>query len=106
MVLVLISFSAGVPQIVLAVWFDTYDFAARVEFLGIGVCGNHKTAPTVNSSDFGRALIRVLASRESERMKQNARGIASALGPVEGRVVACERVLGVMEDLIMARYKM
>ncbi|KAK0744029.1 hypothetical protein B0T18DRAFT_304913, partial [Schizothecium vesticola] len=32
--------SAGVPQVVLPVWMDTYDFARRAEVLGIGRWGN------------------------------------------------------------------
>lgn len=84
---------AGVPQVVLPVWFDTYDFAARVEYLGIGVYGNRKTAPAVNGRELGSALNRVLASGESEVMLQKAKMIASKLGGDEGRVVACEKIL-------------
>lgn len=89
----LMSFRAGVPQVVLPVWFDTYDFAARVEYLGIGVYGNRNTAPAVSGIELGCALNRVLASGESEVMLQKAKMIASKLGPVEGRVVACEEIL-------------
>lgn len=39
--------SAGVAQIVLPVGFDNSDFAARVEYLGIGLWGNKKASGTI-----------------------------------------------------------
>ncbi|KAJ5604574.1 hypothetical protein N7510_009728 [Penicillium lagena] len=83
---------AGVPHVVLPVWLDTYDFAVRVEWLGIGVWGSHRTAPIVDSGDLGSALVRVMASSESAGMMQRAQGIANGLG-TEGRVVACEKIV-------------
>ncbi|THU81034.1 UDP-Glycosyltransferase/glycogen phosphorylase [Dendrothele bispora CBS 962.96] len=51
---------AGVPQIVMPVWIDTYDFARRVEFLGIGVYGSKTSAPGADAEEFGQALLRVV----------------------------------------------
>ncbi|PTU19418.1 hypothetical protein P175DRAFT_0558981 [Aspergillus ochraceoroseus IBT 24754] len=88
---------AGVPQIVLPVWFDTYDFAARVEWLGIGVWGSKKSAPVVNGAELGQALTHVLASESSLAIQEKAKSIALALGETEGRVVACEKILELIE---------
>ncbi|GAQ06596.1 hypothetical protein ALT_3917 [Aspergillus lentulus] len=88
---------AGVPQVILPTWFDTYDFAARVEWLKIGVWANRKTAPAINGKHLGRALIRVLASNDSPRIFANANALAAQLGPQEGRVVACEKIIEVIK---------
>ncbi|KAF8555815.1 UDP-Glycosyltransferase/glycogen phosphorylase [Imleria badia] len=83
---------SGVPHIVLPVWFDTYDYAQRAEFLNIGIFGSKTSAPGVRAEEFGRALVRV--TRDSEeavkfrtsakhlkevcRAKGNGRELASA----------------------------
>ncbi|KAF8555817.1 UDP-Glycosyltransferase/glycogen phosphorylase [Imleria badia] len=55
---------SGVPHIVLPVWFDTYDYAQRAEFLNIGIFGSKTSAPGVRAEEFSRALVRV--TRDSE----------------------------------------
>lgn len=45
----------------------------------------------------GRALIRVLTSSDSPRIFANAKTLAAQLGPQEGRVVACERIIEVIK---------
>ncbi|KAL4935463.1 hypothetical protein BDV06DRAFT_234306 [Aspergillus oleicola] len=77
---------AGVPQIVLPVWFDTFDYASRVEYLKIGVWASKKSAPKINAPELGKAFLRVLDSKESSNMRQEARVIASKLLSSEGRV--------------------
>ncbi|GAB1204834.1 hypothetical protein APSETT445_003497 [Aspergillus pseudonomiae] len=83
---------AGVPQVILPVWLDTYDFAMRAEWLGIGIWASRKTAPVVNGPELGQALIRVLAGAASESMRHRAKTIAAELGPKDGRVIASELV--------------
>ncbi|EAW14022.1 glycosyltransferase family 1 protein [Aspergillus clavatus NRRL 1] len=88
---------AGVPQIILPVWFDTYDFANRVEWLGIGIWASRQSAPAINGEHLGRALVRVLASGDSATFEAKARSIAAHLGSKEGRVVACEKIIEVID---------
>ncbi|KAL5051589.1 hypothetical protein BDW71DRAFT_202752 [Aspergillus fruticulosus] len=88
---------AGVPQIVLPVWFDTYDFAARVEYLGVGVWGSKTSAPAINGLELGKAFLHVLHSEKSLTIRDKAKTIAAKLGSSEGRVVACEKLLELME---------
>ncbi|KAF5856863.1 hypothetical protein ETB97_006650 [Aspergillus alliaceus] len=92
------AIQAGVPQVILPLWFDTYDFAWRAEWLGIGVWGSRKTAPAVNGPELGRALIRVLVSAHSAAMKDRAKNIASQLGPKEGRVIAYEKIVSLLAE--------
>ncbi|PIG88030.1 UDP-glucoronosyl and UDP-glucosyl transferase family protein [Aspergillus arachidicola] len=89
---------AGVPQVILPVWFDTYDFALRAEWLGIGIWASRKTAPGVNAPELGQALIRVLASARSESMRHRAKSIATKLGPKDGRVIACEKIISLLTE--------
>ncbi|KAJ5698886.1 hypothetical protein N7462_000891 [Penicillium macrosclerotiorum] len=89
---------AGVPHIVLPVWFDTYDFASRVEYHGIGVWGSKKSAPKINGKEFGEAFRRVLASEESETIRNKALALRNQLSPIPGRVMACEKILKLCGD--------
>ncbi|KAL5361076.1 hypothetical protein BJX96DRAFT_175896 [Aspergillus floccosus] len=88
----------GIPQVVLPVWFDTYDFAHRVEFLGIGVWGSRKTAPVGQGSELGEALNSVLVEDEGASMREKAKALVSQLGHKEGRVVACEKILSLIDE--------
>lgn len=76
-------------------WYDTYDFATRVEWLRIGVWGNRSVAPRVDGRELGQALVRVVASDDSVRMFLEAQEIASKLG--EGRVIACEKIIELVD---------
>jgi UDP:flavonoid glycosyltransferase YjiC (YdhE family) len=88
---------AGVPQVILPVWYDTYDSARRVEYLGVGLWGSKTSAPAINGPELGKALTRVLHSEESSSMQEKAKSIASKLGTKEGRVVAYEKMIEVMD---------
>ncbi|THU92235.1 UDP-Glycosyltransferase/glycogen phosphorylase [Dendrothele bispora CBS 962.96] len=62
---------AGVPQVVMPVWQDTYDFARRAEGLGVGVCGNRKAAPGAEREEFGRALVRVVGIGDEDEDEED-----------------------------------
>lgn len=44
------AIGTGIPQEVLPMWIDLYDFAIRVGYLGIGVWGSRIAAPNVSCS--------------------------------------------------------
>lgn len=48
------------PQVVLPQWTDTYDYAERVELLGIGRLGNRSTMPRWTATELAEALTDVL----------------------------------------------
>ncbi|KAK1216781.1 hypothetical protein PQX77_020577 [Marasmius sp. AFHP31] len=84
---------AGVPHVVLPVWYDTYDFASRVEYLGVGVYGNKACSPNVEAREFGHALARVVGS-EAERYRAKARGLRDVCWKRgSGREIGAKRVL-------------
>jgi hypothetical protein len=68
--------SAGVPQVVLPVWMDTFDFARRVEFLGIGRWGNQQTGTSGGGGELGNALIDVLLGPNSQLYLQRAKELS------------------------------
>ncbi|KAJ3770738.1 hypothetical protein FB446DRAFT_790233 [Lentinula raphanica] len=92
--------SAGVPQVVLPVWYDTYDYATRVEWLGIGLWGSHRSAPHAEASEFGEALSRVAGSNaEAETFRSKAEGLAERCRTqYTGRVRAANEILGLHLD--------
>jgi len=92
------ALSAGTPQVILPCWFDTLDFANRVEWLGIGVHGSRCAAPSVESGELSRALYKVLGdSAEAAGMKKKAKALADIVGKVGGRKKACEKILELLE---------
>ncbi|MDI1490336.1 MAG: hypothetical protein OHK93_001536 [Ramalina farinacea] len=85
--------AAGVPQVCLPVWYDTYDFARHVEFLGVGVWGNKKVAPHVGAEEVAGAVLRVVGKGdEQERIRRKARELGEACERAGGRRKAAETV--------------
>ncbi|ESK86475.1 udp-glucoronosyl and udp-glucosyl transferase family protein [Moniliophthora roreri MCA 2997] len=93
------AISAGVPQVIMPVWYDTYEFARRAECLGIGVWGSQSSAPSAEAQEFGAALVRVLGgSVDGEEMKRNAKLLSKLYQKKyggNGRRNAAERILEV-----------
>lgn len=83
---------AGVPQIVLAQWYDTYDFAARAEFLGIGVYGNKSVAPGVEKEELARAL----KSSIEESVKEKVGRLKEICRSSGGRKGAADTIVGLV----------
>ncbi|RYP63533.1 hypothetical protein DL771_009229 [Monosporascus sp. 5C6A] len=68
---------AGVPHVILPQWTDCYDYAQRVELLGIGRLGNRTTKPQWSLKELSRELREVLLGRSSETMRQKAKDLAN-----------------------------
>ncbi|KAI0187301.1 hypothetical protein EV127DRAFT_344776 [Xylaria flabelliformis] len=92
---------AGVPQVVLAMWYDTFDYATRVEYLGIGVYGNREigysctvdnenyVAPNlVDGEEFGAALLKTVGKKrgDNDLMRKKAAQIGEVCRKSGGRV--------------------
>lgn len=65
-------YRTGVPQLVLPVWGLCYDYAQRVERLGVGRCGNPTTKPRWTAEELSRELLNVLVGDEAKAIKANA----------------------------------
>lgn len=93
------TYSAGVTQVVLPVWFDTYDFARRVDYLGIGLIGNRRNAPKCARSELGPVLIRAVFGTEARRMRNTAAAIAkSCRATGGGREIAAQAILELLSN--------
>ncbi|TVY20796.1 Glycosyltransferase sdnJ [Lachnellula arida] len=87
------ALSAGVPQIILPCWLDTFEFANRVEYLGIGIYAS-RGAARVEAGALSAAFSRVLGDgEEASNMRRKARELAEISGKVGGRVKACEKII-------------
>ncbi|KAF7550147.1 hypothetical protein G7Z17_g5916 [Cylindrodendrum hubeiense] len=87
------ALSAGVPQIILPLWIDLYDFAQLVEYLGIGVWGCQDTSPHWTAECLADAFLKILESGEmSANMKQRAKGFGEQAQQRSGRSIAADEV--------------
>lgn len=78
------------------VWIDTYDFAIRVEYLGIGVWGNRLAAPYAEGLELGKALVQVVDGDDSAAMLAKAKQIAVPFQNRPGRQVAYEKIVEIL----------
>lgn len=70
---------AGVPQVVLPQWTDCYDYAQRVEMLGIGRLGNRTAKPLWTKKELGDVLSEVLLGKSSESIQRKASALAAVV---------------------------
>jgi hypothetical protein len=97
MVLLKSLYSAGKPQIILPMWVDLYDFATRVEYLGIGLWPTKASAPSWNATELGAAMVRIVEdSEESRAMRRRAEELKELCRKNQGRKVAAKRILEMM----------
>ncbi|KAI6767654.1 hypothetical protein HG530_005663 [Fusarium avenaceum] len=84
---------AGVPQVLLPAWTDCYDFANRVELLGIGRWGNKKAKPRWKQDELVEALQDVIYGPRSTEIRKTAEQVASRHPEWEGRQKAAQEIL-------------
>ena len=93
------SRSAGLPQVILAQWYDLYDMAVRAEYRGIGIYGNKKVAPDIEAVEFGAAVARlVLPGKESEGFRTRAKAIAEACRRAGGKRAAVDKLMDIIDN--------
>jgi UDP:flavonoid glycosyltransferase YjiC (YdhE family) len=62
--------------VVLPQWTDCYDYAQRVEMLGIGRLGNRKAKPLWTAEELGSVLSDVLFGKSSDSIQRKAKAMA------------------------------
>lgn len=83
----------------LPVWYDTYDFANRVEYLGIGLWASKITAPHIDADDFSRAVMAVVDKGEAGlRRRVRARELGEVCQKAGGRERACAKIIELVES--------
>ena len=90
--------SAGIPQVLLPAWTDCYDFANRVELLGIGRWGNKKAKPRWSEDELSEAILATLFGPESLDIQKTAREVASRHPEWEGRQKAADGILKYLQN--------
>ncbi|KAL0951774.1 hypothetical protein HGRIS_008445 [Hohenbuehelia grisea] len=89
---------AGVPQIIIAMWYDLYENASRAEYRGLGIYGNKSCAPGVDAVEFGNALARIVnPGPEAERIKGNATRVAKLCKEAGGKKAAVDFILSTLD---------
>ena len=90
--------SAGIPQIILAQWYDLYDMAVRAEYRGIGIYGNKNFAPDIEAVEFGVAVARLLRpGEESEGFRRRAKAVAEVCRDAKGKKAVVDKLLEIVE---------
>ncbi|KAF5708583.1 UDP-glycosyltransferase 84B2 [Fusarium globosum] len=84
---------SGIPQVLLPAWTDCYDFANRVELLGIGRWANKEAKPRWKEDELAGALLEILFEPESAGMRKRAGEIASRHPEWKGRQMAAREIL-------------
>lgn len=78
---------------VLPMWVDLYDYATRVEWLGIGVWGNRVSAPYWTAEELGAAFEKVLGGgKAATAMREKAAELGRISKRNPGRIVAAREL--------------
>jgi UDP:flavonoid glycosyltransferase YjiC (YdhE family) len=91
--------SAGVPQVILGVWADTYDYANRAELLGVGRWGNIKACPRWSVSELTPILHDVILENHEHYAARSRMLAQKSKKRGTGRDIAAETIL----DLVRAQ---
>ncbi|KAG5665551.1 hypothetical protein KAF25_009676 [Fusarium avenaceum] len=85
---------AGVPQIVMPLWADLYNYAVLVESIGIGVWACSNTSPNWTVEELALAILKVVdGGKASLLMRNKARELGDRIQASEkGRDVAARKV--------------
>ena len=90
---------AGIPQIILAQWFDLYDMAVHAEYVGIGIYGNRSVAPEIDAVEFGAAISRLLSpSEEADKFALKTKEIGEVCRGAPGKRGAVAKILDLIGD--------
>lgn len=85
--------SAGVPQIVLPLWVDLYNFAQLVEDIGVGVWGCREISPDWTAECLSDAILKVAdGGPKSLAMRETAKRLGEISQKSPGREVAAREI--------------
>ncbi|KAK8079384.1 hypothetical protein PG997_007202 [Apiospora hydei] len=83
---------AGVPQVVLPLWADLYNYAALVETSGIGIYGSRGTAPNWTVEGLTNAFLTVVDDEKAAGMREKSQKLSQKAKERPGRVVAAAEI--------------
>ncbi|KAF7935514.1 hypothetical protein EAE99_002494 [Botrytis elliptica] len=87
------AIGTGIPQVVLPLWVDLYDYAVKAEYLGVGVWGSRKAAPYWKADELSTAFLQVVGdSAEAISMRKKARELSLPYKAKPGRITAAHEL--------------
>lgn len=90
----------GVPQVICPLWLDCLDYAARAEWLGIGIDANRNVGYPVEATELGLAMAIAVSYPGhfalSDSMRVRARELVESSRKHGGSGAAAEKVLEIL----------
>ncbi|KAK6062353.1 UDP-glucoronosyl and UDP-glucosyl transferase [Seiridium cupressi] len=84
---------SGVPQVTIPLWQDIFEFARRVEHLGIDRAGAQKSKDWFDAEELGSRLREVILEPRAEEFQMKARHLAQICDAEQARVAVAEEIL-------------
>ncbi|GAP92129.1 putative udp-glucoronosyl and udp-glucosyl transferase family protein [Rosellinia necatrix] len=92
------AIGAGVPQVVIPMWLDCYNYAQLAEDVGVGVYATRDTAPYWTVAGLLDSFLRVLdGGPEARRMADKAAALGDVARREPGRYVAAREIARLAE---------
>lgn len=85
-------YRAGIPQVLLPMWFDLYNFASTAEYLGIGIWPGKETAPQWDPETLAAGILSALIGKESAALRTKAQALGKIAKSYEGRNLAAREI--------------
>jgi hypothetical protein len=79
-------------------WVDTYDYAIRAEWLGVGVWGNRHAAPLWTADEIGPSILKVISADRGPVYRQKATALAPPSTEMFGRIIAAKEIVKILAD--------
>ncbi|KAK1979027.1 diacylglycerol O-acyltransferase [Colletotrichum cereale] len=90
---------SGAPQIALPVWLDTYNIAAQMEYLDVGIWANKDTAPNIDGDAVSRALLTIMGNSDrSLTLRSRARELQETCKAGGGSERAADKILSFLRS--------
>ncbi|KAJ3578718.1 hypothetical protein NPX13_g1845 [Xylaria arbuscula] len=87
------AIAAGVPQVIMPMWLDLYNYAQLVEDIGVGVYATRGTAPDWTLDGLRDSFLKVVdGGEDSIRMREKAKELGKLAQEEPGRLIAAKEV--------------
>ena len=96
------SIRIGIPQVICPLWLDCLDYAAPVEWLGVGIDANREVGYPIEAAELGMAMAKVVGYpghfASSDCMRARARELAESSRRLGGNGTAADKVLEILNE--------
>lgn len=87
------------PQVVIPIWEDHYNFAQLVEDLGLGIYATRGTAPEWTVAGIAEPILRVVQQgEESTKWRQKAKEVGRLAQERPGRYIAAAELVKLLDS--------